>query len=81
MTTTPARSRVTLTGISSRAWEHPADRDRMLYVAGDGSVLDGAPRALLRDISIVISGQTIQEMGPTASVKSQGWGRNCFRRA
>ncbi len=26
MTTTPARSRVTLTGISSRAWEHPADR-------------------------------------------------------
>ena len=24
----PARRRVTLTGISSRAWEHPADRAR-----------------------------------------------------
>src|SRR5918997_3591199 len=26
----PARSRVTLTGISSRAWEHPADRGALV---------------------------------------------------
>ena len=30
MTTTPARSRATLTGISSRAWEHPADRGALV---------------------------------------------------
>ena len=30
MTTSPARSRVTLTGISSRAWEHPADRGALV---------------------------------------------------
>lgn len=30
MTTQPARSRVTLTGISSRAWEHPADRGALV---------------------------------------------------
>lgn len=30
MTTTPTRSRVTLTGISSRAWEHPADRGALV---------------------------------------------------
>jgi Zn-dependent protease with chaperone function len=28
--TTPARTRVTLTGISSRAWEHPADRGALV---------------------------------------------------
>ncbi|MBA3782240.1 MAG: peptidase M48, partial [Nocardioides sp.] len=27
---TPARARVTLTGISSRAWEHPADRGALV---------------------------------------------------
>jgi hypothetical protein len=30
VTTTPTRSRVTLTGISSRAWEHPADRGALV---------------------------------------------------
>ena len=30
MTTTPTRSRATLTGISSRAWEHPADRGALV---------------------------------------------------
>ena len=30
VTTQPARSRVTLTGISSRAWEHPADRGALV---------------------------------------------------
>ncbi|MCW2792433.1 MAG: peptidase Ste24p, partial [Nocardioides sp.] len=30
MTTEPARSRVTLTDISSRAWEHPADRGALV---------------------------------------------------
>ncbi len=30
MTTTPARARATLTGISSRAWEHPADRGALV---------------------------------------------------
>jgi Zn-dependent protease with chaperone function len=30
VTTTPARSRATLTGISSRAWEHPADRGALV---------------------------------------------------
>jgi len=30
VTTSPARSRVTLTGISSRAWEHPADRGALV---------------------------------------------------
>jgi len=30
VTTTPARTRVTLTGISSRAWEHPADRGALV---------------------------------------------------
>ncbi len=30
MTTTPARSRATLSGISSRAWEHPADRGALV---------------------------------------------------
>ena len=30
MTTSPARSRATLTGISSRAWEHPADRGALV---------------------------------------------------
>ena len=30
MTATPARSRATLTGISSRAWEHPADRGALV---------------------------------------------------
>ena len=30
MTTTPARSKTTLTGISSRAWEHPADRGALV---------------------------------------------------
>ncbi len=30
MTTTPTRSRSTLTGISSRAWEHPADRGALV---------------------------------------------------
>ena len=30
MTTAPTRSRVTLTGISSRAWEHPADRGALV---------------------------------------------------
>ena len=30
MTTPPARSRATLTGISSRAWEHPADRGALV---------------------------------------------------
>jgi Zn-dependent protease with chaperone function len=30
VTTTPARSRATLTGISSRAWEHPADRGALI---------------------------------------------------
>ena len=30
MTTQPARSRVTLTDISSRAWEHPADRGALV---------------------------------------------------
>lgn len=30
MTTEPARSRVTLTDISSRAWEHPADRGALI---------------------------------------------------
>ncbi len=30
MTTEPARSRATLTGISSRAWEHPADRGALV---------------------------------------------------
>lgn len=30
MTNTPARSRATLTGISSRAWEHPADRGALV---------------------------------------------------
>ncbi|HEX5090969.1 MAG TPA: M48 family metallopeptidase [Nocardioides sp.] len=30
MTTTPARPRSTLTGISSRAWEHPADRGALV---------------------------------------------------
>ena len=30
MTTQPARSRATLTGISSRAWEHPADRGALI---------------------------------------------------
>jgi Zn-dependent protease with chaperone function len=30
VTTTPTRSRATLTGISSRAWEHPADRGALV---------------------------------------------------
>ena len=30
MTSTPTRSRATLTGISSRAWEHPADRGALV---------------------------------------------------
>lgn len=30
MTTQPARSRATLTDISSRAWEHPADRGALV---------------------------------------------------
>lgn len=30
MTTTPHRTRTTLTGISSRAWEHPADRGALV---------------------------------------------------
>jgi hypothetical protein len=30
VTTTPARARATLTGISSRAWEHPADRGALV---------------------------------------------------
>ncbi|HCB07277.1 MAG TPA: M48 family metallopeptidase [Nocardioides sp.] len=30
MTTTPARARATLSGISSRAWEHPADRGALV---------------------------------------------------
>lgn len=30
MTTTPSRTRTTLTGISSRAWEHPADRGALV---------------------------------------------------
>lgn len=30
MTATPTRSRTTLTGISSRAWEHPADRGALV---------------------------------------------------
>ena len=30
MTQQPARSRATLTGISSRAWEHPADRGALI---------------------------------------------------
>ena len=30
MTKEPARARVTLTGISSRAWEHPADRGALV---------------------------------------------------
>jgi Zn-dependent protease with chaperone function len=30
VTTEPARSRATLTGISSRAWEHPADRGALI---------------------------------------------------
>jgi hypothetical protein len=30
VTTTPARSRATLSGISSRAWEHPADRGALV---------------------------------------------------
>jgi hypothetical protein len=29
-TDTPARRRITLTGISSRAWEHPADRGALV---------------------------------------------------
>ena len=30
MTSTPTRARATLTGISSRAWEHPADRGALV---------------------------------------------------
>ena len=30
MTSSPARARATLTGISSRAWEHPADRGALV---------------------------------------------------
>jgi hypothetical protein len=44
VTTTPTRSRATLTGISSRAWEHPADRGALVALRklkGFDTVLKG----------------------------------------